>query len=153
MRLLIMLMFLSTAMLSSVFSSAALSKEEGGTKFALEHDQLTFNYQELNSPWSNYSCKHEEDGPVDWKVYCLVDGKVAQFGVHLLVNRYERTHYGLGSYEVLYWVTDRTMPNRRDYDSTTLWIHNSMAENSVRRFEIGQGVLNDMVSLRLIITL
>jgi hypothetical protein len=150
MRPLILLMFLSSVLVTQTGNA----KEESGTKYKFSHGQLKFNYQELNSPWASYSCKHEEDGPVDWKVYCLIDqGKVVKFAVHLIVNFYQKSTYGNSAYEVLYWVTDRTEPNRRTYDSTTMWIHNTEAKNRATRFEIGQGVLNDMVSLRLEISM
>lgn len=118
----------------------------------LTHEQLKFVYQELNSPWPSFACKHEEDGPFDWKVYCKLDNKVAEFGVHLLINRYAKTRFGQGAYEVLYWVTDRTSPKVRVYDSTTLWIHNSTNDNNVNQFNLNQGIVNDMAALQLTIT-
>jgi len=142
--------FLMCLISSHAWGEGELSKP---TVQKLDHEQLTFVYQELNSPWPSFACKHESDGPVDWKVYCKLDNnKVVEFGVHLLINRYTKTRHGLGAYEVLYWVTDRTLANVRTYDSSTIWIHNSTNDNFVNRFDLSQGIVNDMAALQLGIT-
>ena len=105
-----------------VAASPALAAERA---VAVDPDQLTFVYQELLEPFDRTDCKHEKSdvGLFEWDVYCKLGTRVHEFAVHLVLSRYGRTRYGLSAYEMLYWVTDRSQPRVREFDSTTVWFH------------------------------
>ncbi len=120
----------------------------------IQPGMLTFVYQELNEPWSAYSCEHQLSlEPYDWSVICQVGAKKKVFLVHLAVTFYNRTQFGQSAYEVLYWVTNQSTKKMQKFDSTTLWVHNHQPQSLANAFEISQGVENDFSALRLTIRL
>jgi hypothetical protein len=134
----------------------ALSQPEArNDALTLRPEQLAFHYQESVDPWRRFACKHEKAdvGVYEWDAYCKIDGVVHRYGVHLVLSYYPRTVYGHGAYEILYWVTDRTVRDEWTGHSSTIWIHLDDEKSRARVIELAQGVENDLAALGLTIDL
>ena len=92
------------------------------------------------------SCQHaffNELGQ-DWAVKCADEmGRSRKYDVHLWVTAYERDHVPHVSYEVLYWVTDKSAPATNAYSSSTLWFH-LKDKSEMHMMELKQYLENDM---------
>jgi hypothetical protein len=97
-------------------------------------------------------CRHEllDEASRDWAVKCSDEqGRgLKQFTVHLWVTRLERTREPRLSYEVLYWITDRTRPNAPRGSSSTIWFH-FRDPSELHSLELGQGVSDETAGLYL----
>ena len=115
-------------------------------------EQLDFKYKELVEPFNEYPCHHQKAsvGIYDWDVSCLVRGNVRKYFAHMAVSLYPKTNFGVNSYEILYWVTDKTDSKKNLNTSSTIWVHNSSPENVMRVLEVSQGIENDLSALKLV---
>jgi hypothetical protein len=131
------------------------SKLAQAEEIDLKPEQLSFTYRQLVAPYDEVECQHAKKdlGLYEWDVVCKRDGSKQSYTVHLAVTFYPKTSDGVGAYEVLYWVTDWMAPPMQSSHSTSLWIHNSREDNRVTRFDISQGVENDLAGLKMTISL
>jgi hypothetical protein len=139
---------LSFVAMSLLFGAAALAQPQG-QPVVTSAEQMSFRYQGNLEPWPSTDCKHEKaaSGLFEWNVYCLVEGRLHTYGVHLVLSFYQRTRRGNSAYELLYWVTDRTHTPTLGYTSTSMWFYNSEDTNRAALIEVGQGVDDDDASL------
>lgn len=122
------------------------------TSVALENVKMNFHYQELGGDYQRYACEHKPDTPFDWIVSCDLNGKMHTYSVHFSIRFYAGSQYGAGAYEVLYWITDRTHPQRK-FDSSTIWIHNDSAKTRMNVMTLNQGIEEDLAYLQLFLDL
>lgn len=90
----------------------------------LDPEKIEFRYMSFDGQIT-MNCRHdiENDLSHDWYVSCKSDeGYSKVYRVHLKVSKYTRTRLPKNSYEVLYWVTDRT-PRVPVGTGTTVWFH------------------------------
>lgn len=119
--------------------------------FRISKDQIRFFYQSFDGQ-TTYACEHQIENELgqDWSVICRDEAgkRRKEYGVHLWLKAVRRTRQPKLSYELLYWVTDRTGPQVRKYSGTTIWFH--LNETSkINRIEAGMSVENDFARLQL----
>ena len=114
---------MKTLILTFFFSLTlfALPKKDQGRIQSIPHDSISFLYQDWDGTLT-YKCKHYKVGDLtlDWRVVCG-DKKQKEFTVHLKISRYTRPVAPKNSYEVLYWITNKT--NNYEGSGTTTWFH------------------------------
>ena len=98
------------------------------------------------------ACKHERirDLP-DWKVTCKDRYFDKEFVAHVVIRRYFRNgETKQTKFEVLYWVTNRRQPKKKnEYTGTTLdFIFDGHV--SGQKIRIGQSVDNDYAHLNML---
>lgn len=137
-----LMMFLSVLMsLYAVVSSAQLP----GENLKLKPEHLRFVYRTFDGTRA-VGCRHEiYNAPAqDWKVVC----GPKSYLVHLWVTVYRRDTEPKTSYEVLYWVTDLSVPQKPEYTGTTVWFH-MKGEPTLHSLTVSQSVDNDVAGLYL----
>jgi len=91
----------------------------------LENSQLRFTYQTFDKRvYLNCTSQVENAKSYDWRVNC-VDSKIRlkkDFRVHLMATRYPHASPPLVTYELLYWVTDLSLPGFPSSGSSS-WYH------------------------------
>lgn len=122
-----------------------------GHEFEITPEKLRFRYEGFDSGLV-MTCRHEIENAAsqDWKVFCqdATGRHKREYGVHLWLSAYRHATPPELSYELLYWVTDRTQPRVRVYDSTTIWFHLDRI-SQVSRVQARVGVENDSAGLYL----
>jgi len=144
------LLLLLTLCFSTVAANAFINKSEIiKIEKMIPHSALTFRYLSMDGQ-TIYKCKHTEQNEwSDWKVYCGPNQK-KQFSVHLMVNKYTRTRIPHNSYEIAYWLTNRSNPRNLDLTSQTTWFHLKDASN-FHEISLSQSTENDLAGLYLTI--
>jgi len=106
---------------------------------------LKFIYQPVED--SAVPCTHQLHNAEsqDWKVFC---GK-REYLVHLWVKEFFKADET--SFEVLYWVTDRSFKQPLDYGSTS-WIH-LKGKSALSSLDFSEQVENGLASLNVIVRL
>ncbi|MCX6123550.1 MAG: hypothetical protein NTV34_02195 [Proteobacteria bacterium] len=138
---------------SLVFARGAVLRPGAEAK-NLDPAKLSFLYQQNESPWGSSKCSHVAFNEYyDWTVKCEVKGSPKSYLVHLALNFYPSSNFGKSAYELLYWITDHSIPGQAHFASTTVWLHNSMADARGTLIEAALGLEEDAASLRLAIDL
>jgi hypothetical protein len=149
-------------MFATVLLLAAATAAPGGARqpsspsvVAPSNLALTFTYQQNVEPWPSGACVHKPaaDDPFGLDVLCEIDGQRRLYAVHLALSFYPRTTHGGSGYELLYWVTDRSVPGSPRFTSVTQWTHLATPDDRAKVIEAFLGVEDDLASLRLEIRL
>lgn len=139
------------ALLALATVSPAFADDLPGLNFKIDASMLDFTYQPNES--AGLPCKHTLVNPAsqDWDVICQsADGKEShRYGVHLWVTTYPRDVEPKVSYEVLYWVDDRS--EKSSSHGSTIWFH-LKDQSAIQKIEVGQFVDNGSSSLDMDLT-
>ncbi len=95
------------------------------TVYAIDGEKMNFTYQSYEGDL-NMKCKHFpiDEFKIDWDVTCKDNkGYYKLFRAHVRLAKYTRPVIPMSTYEVLYWVTDRTVSNNPVGSSSSLWFN------------------------------
>jgi hypothetical protein len=148
-----------TALALLLLLPALASAQLPGKNFKLKPEMLSFQYSSYGQkrqgpgprpPAAAANCTHviEDDLSQDWTVECVtVEGARKLFRVHLWLKGYFRPQQPQATYELLYWVTDRTR-GQTTATGTSLWFH-FRETASLQSLTAGQSVDDDTAGLYL----
>ncbi len=141
------LLFVSAVLFFSVPALAA----GFGDSLKLKAENLKFVHQPMQGQ-NDLTCEHKLVNALsqDWDVVCKdKNGKVGRsYSVHLWVSRYGHASGPKVSFEVLYWIDDRTQPKDIKSLGATTWFHLN-EETSLHSLQLNQIVDNGLSSLEL----
>ena len=125
----------------------------GGKNFHFKAEQLSFNYisyEEIQGSPQQVKCTHaiENELSQDWVVTC----GSKHYSVHLWLSEYHKAQIPKASFELLYWVSDRSVARETKDTGTTLWF-NFKEPSDLHSISAKQGVDNDTAGLYLDISL
>lgn len=110
-----LVIFLSLFISFNVFS-------ETKSTMGIPHSAMNFKYMSYDGQVI-LNCKHTEINEwYDWEVYCGPNREKV-FSVHLALSKYQRDVIPKNSYELLYWLTDRTDSRDLKGYGSTVWVH------------------------------
>jgi len=139
----------ASAVKMTPFAASGRPLETGlpGGNYRITPEMIRFTY----APWEGgqwLKCRHELDDPAaqDWSVVCGDNEKI--YRVHLWLKLYTRPVRPQASYELLFWVTDRTQPRRIVNVGHTTWFH-MKDPASLDRISTREAVDNDTGGLYL----
>lgn len=135
-------------LLTSPFALAAAPSSKPISRNELI-DKISFQYMTSDGDYQ-LSCKHLPNAQLDmdFDVYCgKGTSNLKQYLVHLIIrpiaNKPDET-----SYEILYWVTDRSQGNSPVFSSTSQIITLDQ-ETRLKRLSLSQSLENDSAQLYL----
>lgn len=117
-----------------------------GGNLPITPEMLRFNYRPFEEGEA-LACRHKikDSQAQDWDVLC---GEGKKYVVHLWVTAYTRDVRPRVSYEILYWVTDVSRPDRSSGSGATTWVH-LQDPSALDAIETRQSVDNDTAGLYL----
>ena len=122
-----------------------------GDNLKLKAEHLRFVHQPMQGS-NDLTCTHKlvNELSQDWDVLCKdQDGKVRRsYSVHLWVSRYGHKVGPKVSYEVLFWIDDRTQPKDIKSLGATTWFHLN-EDTSLHSLQLNQIVDNGLSNLEL----
>lgn len=116
---------------------------------AIDPDRLKFSYKTYEGDM-DLPCRHfaVDEYKMDFDVTCKNEsGFYKLFRTHVVLSQYQRPMTPQNTYELLYWVTDKTT-NKIYSNGSSLWL-NSLEKNTFHSLTIGQSVDNDTAGLYL----
>ena len=132
---------------------SSLSAFAGG-RAALQASSLNFRYTTFD-PGSDYACKHylQDADAHDWDVQCFdAQGVVKKhYTVHLWISLYNHPTAPQTSVEILYWLTDLSVPQAVQGVGATTWMHFNpkMDLGAINGLQLSQSVEGDTAGLYL----
>lgn len=136
-----LLLFLILASTSVLAETKSIEK--------IPHNAMKFQYMSFDGE-TILNCKHNKINEwYDWEVYCGPNREKV-YSVHLALSLYKRNVIPKNSYELLYWVTDRTSKNGLQSYGTTVWVH-LQEPSPFYRIQASVSVENDIAGLYLTI--
>lgn len=133
------------------FSTQVIAKSKPVQK-SLTPEQLKFSYKTFEGD-KDLKCFHEyaDEFKFDWNVTCKDQNTFYKiFRVHLSLKQYSHPTPPNSTFEVLYWVTDRTT-NHVYGNGTSFWL-NTKNKSEFHSLTMGQSVDSDTAGLYLEIT-
>ncbi len=122
-----------------------------GDNLKIKAENIRFVHQPAQGP-NELTCTHKlvNELSQDWDVICRdKSDKVARsYSVHLWVSRYGHANGPKVSFEVLYWIDDRTVAKDIKSLGTTTWFHLN-EDTSLHSLQLNQIVDNGLSSLEL----
>lgn len=151
----LLLLLAATAMFPAWSQEQGFQKASGASvsgNLPITAEKIRFHYSTFE-PWITLPCTHQiEHGPSqDWKVVCEDSDQRyrKEYVVHLWVKAYKRDRFPRLSYELLYWVTDRSSSTGRPSGTgATIWFHLN-DPTSLHSIQASQSVENDTAGLYL----
>lgn len=119
---------------------------------SLTPEQVKFSYKSFEGD-KDLKCFHEyaDEFKFDWNVTCKDQSTFFKlFRVHLSLSQYSHPTAPQTTYEVLYWVTDKTT-NQVYGNGSSLWL-NTKNKSEFHSLTMGQSVDADTAGLYLEIT-
>jgi hypothetical protein len=116
---------------------------------AIDPERLKFSYQSYEGDII-LECRHFaiDEYKMDFDVTCKnQNGFYKLFRTHVVLSQYQRPMTPQNTYELLYWVTDKTT-NKISSNGSSLWL-NAFEKNTFHSLTIGQSVDNDTAGLYL----
>ena len=133
----------------ALFSSAVYA--DFGANLPIKAENLKFTLQPVQGAVDT-TCAHTLTNAAsqDWEVLCKDSSGVVKnkFAVHLWVSRYGHASGPKVSFEVLYWVDDRTKANDIKSVGTTVWFHLN-EDTSIHSLQLNQFVENGLSALEI----
>lgn len=133
----------------ALFSSVGYA--DFGTNLQIKAENLKFTLQPVQGAVDTV-CTHTLSNAAsqDWEVLCKdSNGTVRnKYMVHLWVSRYGHASGPKVSFEVLYWVDDRSKANDIKSVGTTVWFH-LKEETSIHSLQLNQFVDNGSSALEI----
>ncbi len=124
---------------------------EFGANLKITAENLKFNLQPVQGA-VELKCEHRlvNEAAQDWEVLCKDSGgKVKnKYSAHLWVSRYSHNAGPKVSFEVLYWIDDRSAPKDPKSVGSTTWFHMN-EDTSLHSLQINQFVDNGQASLEM----
>jgi|GEM_PF-1881153 len=143
------------------FCSGSVWAQLPGKSFRLTPEMIRFTYESYGDArgvdgrrilrGQGVKCKHEIEAELsqDWKVECVTaEGAPRRYRVHLWLTGYSHRAEPLSTYELLYWVTDRSKPEKIQGTGGSLWF-NFRNVADLHSITAGQTVENDTAGLYL----
>ena len=140
--------------MKALFALAFLSSAvyaDFGTNLQIKAENLKFRLQPVQGAMDT-KCTHTLTNAAsqDWEVVCKnSEGAVKnKYAVHLWVSRYGHASGPKVSFEVLYWVDDRSKANDIKSVGTTVWFHLN-EDTSIHSLQLNQFVENGASALEM----
>jgi len=141
---------LVTVVLALVMSASSFAAGFG-ENLKITADRIKFVHQPMQGQ-NDLTCTHKliNELSQDWEVLCKdkADKVKRSYSVHLWVSRYGHSNGPKVSFEVLFWVDDKTMPKDIKTLGTTTWFHLT-EDTSLHALQLNQIVDNGLSSLEL----
>lgn len=135
-----------------IFVPPAFGRSQArGVSRAVKSQRLKFRYEQFEGP-AAYDCRQTlaDELSQDWNVECLDElGAVKKrYRVHLWLTEYRRETEPRTSLELLYWVTDQSVPAESNGTGTTVWFH-LKNQADLALIQVSQSVEKDTAGLYL----
>ena len=117
---------------------------------------LTFRYTTFDAG-SDYACKHflQDADTQDWDVQCFDTKGIVKkhYTVHLWISLYNHPTPPQTSLEILYWLTDLSVPNAAQGSGATTWVNLNprLDASAINGLQLSQSVDSDTAGLYLTI--
>lgn len=116
---------------------------------AIDPERLKFSYKSYEGDII-LECRHFaiDEYKMDFDVTCKnQNGFYKLFRTHVVLSQFQRPMNPQNTYELLYWVTDKTT-HQISSNGSSLWL-NTFEKNTFHSLTIGQSVDNDTAGLYL----